>query len=232
MDLLAMIEPMMTSAWIYPITAGMAFADVLFPALPAEGAVIAAGVFAASGGAPDILLVMLAAAVGAVLGDHLSYAVGRSFLGPRLLRRSRRLRAAVAIIGQQLDARGGGLIVASRFIPGGRTAVTLACGTAGYPLRRFTRATALGGVLWAVYGGLIGLLGGAAFAEHPLAGVAAGVGLSVAITGAVELVRLKKRRPKASAKVAGVPNSSADEPEGEQPWQSCSSPTMTPTTVS
>lgn len=240
MDLVALIEPWMTSPWIYPITAGMAGADVLFPVIPAEGAVIAAGVFAAAAGTPNIWLVMAAAAAGAVVGDHLSYAIGRSFLGPRLLRRSQRLRNAVARISRQLDQRGGSLIVASRFIPGGRTAVTLACGTAGYPLRRFTRATALGGVLWAAYSGAIGLLGGAAFAANPLAGIAVGIGLSLAITGVVELVRhlVRRNRPPGliannpSADSTSVPNSSGNGPEGGQPWQSCSSPTMTPTTVS
>lgn len=193
-DLLAVIEPWMTSPWIYPITAGMAAGDVLFPAIPAEGAVIGAGVFAAATGTPNIWLIMAVAAVGAIVGDHISYAIGRSVLGPRLIGRSRRLAAAVAHISRQLDKRGGSMIVASRFIPGGRTAVTLASGTAGYPLRRFTRATVLGGVLWAAYSGTIGLLGGAAFAHNPVAGILAGVGLSLLITGAVEVVRVLMRR--------------------------------------
>jgi membrane-associated protein len=217
-DLLALIEPWMTSPLIYPITAGMAAGDVLFPIIPAEGAVIAAGVFAASAGTPNLLLVIVAAAVGAIVGDHISYAIGRSFLGPRLIRRSRRLRAAVEGIARQLDKRGGTMIVSSRFIPGGRTAVTLACGMAGYPLKRFARATVLGGSLWAVYGGAIGFLGGAAFAHQPLIGILAGVGLSLAITGVVELVRWRVRRhtgpidliePKPSADFAEVPNSPA-----------------------
>jgi membrane-associated protein len=216
-DLLAMIEPWMTSPLIYPITAGMAAGDVLFPAIPAEGAVIAAGVFAASTGTPNLWLVIAAAAVGAIVGDHISYAIGRSVLGPRLLRRSRRLRTAVAHLSRQLDKRGGAMIVASRFIPGGRTAVTLASGTAGYPLRRFTRATSLGGVLWALYSGGIGLLGGKAFADHPIVGILAGIGLSLLITGTVEVVRVlaRRRHPtdlidhNASADFPDVPNSPA-----------------------
>ncbi|GLY98090.1 DedA family protein [Actinoplanes sp. NBRC 103695] len=217
-DLLAMIEPWMTSPLIYPITAGMAAGDVLFPAIPAEGAVIAAGVFAATAGTPNQLLVVVAAAIGAIVGDHLSYAIGRSVLGPRLIRRSRRLRAAVAAVSRQLDRRGGTMIVSSRFIPGGRTAVTLACGIAGYPLRRFSRATMLGGSLWAIYSGAIGFLGGAAFAHQPLIGILAGIGLSLAITATVEIVRHVARRhtrpadlidPKPSADFDDVPNSPA-----------------------
>ena len=202
MDVLSLIEPLFTSPWFYPLTAGLAAADVLFPIIPSEGTVIAAGVLAASTGTPNLLLTMAAAAAGAFVGDHLSYAVGRSFLGPKLLSRSRRLREAVGRVSRQLDKRGGTLIVAGRFIPGGRTAVTLACGSAGYPLRKFTRATALAGVAWAAYSGAIGLLGGAAFAANPVLGLVVSIGLSVGITGAVELVR--RRTPQKVVAQGGV----------------------------
>jgi membrane protein DedA with SNARE-associated domain len=163
--------------------------------------VIAAGVFAAATGTPHLLLTIAAAAVGAFVGDHLSYAIGRSFLGPKLLARSKRLRAAVGGISRQLDQRGRTMIVAARFIPGGRTAVTLACGSAGYPLRRFTGATALAAAIWATYSGAIGFLGGAAFAANPILGLAVGIGLSIGITGAVELVRhlVRRRKPEVVA---------------------------------
>ncbi|MEV6493510.1 VTT domain-containing protein [Actinoplanes sp. NPDC051633] len=199
MDVLPLIEPLFTSPWFYPLTAGLAAGDVLFPIIPSEGTVIAAGVLAASTGTPNLLLVMAAAAAGAFVGDHLSYAIGRSFLGPKLLARSKRLRAAVGRVSRQLDKRGGTLIVAGRFIPGGRTAVTLACGSAGYPLRRFTKATALAAMAWALYSGAIGFLGGAAFTANPILGIAIGVGLSMTITGAVELVRHLVRRRTADA---------------------------------
>jgi membrane-associated protein len=39
-----------------------------------------------------------------------------------------------------LDQHGARLIIACRFIPGGRTAVTLTCGLIGFPGRRFVAA--------------------------------------------------------------------------------------------
>jgi membrane protein DedA with SNARE-associated domain len=192
MDLMAVIEPLMTSPALYPTVAGFAAADVLFPVIPSEGAMIAAGVFAASVGAPNLPLVMAVAAAGAFVGDHVAYGVGRSMLGPRLIRRSRRLEKAVGAIARQLDKRGGTLILTGRFVPGGRSAVTVACGLTRYPLARFSRATALAAVLWSIYTGAIGFLGGAAFAANPLLGIVVGVGLSLAITAAVELVRHRR----------------------------------------
>jgi membrane-associated protein len=41
---MALIEPLMTSPALYPVVAGFAAFDVLFPVIPSEGAVIAAGV--------------------------------------------------------------------------------------------------------------------------------------------------------------------------------------------
>jgi membrane-associated protein len=195
MDLIALIEPLMISPEFYPVVFGLAAADVLFPVIPSEGAVIAAGVFAAATGSPNLLLMMSLAAAGAFVGDHIAYGIGRSVLGPRLVRRSARLCTAVDRISRQLDRRGGTLIVTSRFIPGGRTAVTAACGTSRYPLRRFSAAAAVAAVLWAIYCGLIGFIGGTAFTADPVLGLAVGMGLAVGLSGAAELVRHLRKRP-------------------------------------
>jgi membrane-associated protein len=203
-DLIGMLEPLMTAPVLYPVVAGFAAADVLFPVIPSEGAVIAAGVFAAATGVPNLPLVMAVAAAGAFVGDHIAYGIGRSVLGPRLVRRSKRLAKAVDVIARQLDKRGGTLIVTSRFVPGGRTAVTAACGLTGYPLARFSRAAGAAAVLWSLYTGAIGFVGGVAFAANPMLGLVVGLGLSLAITGVVELIRYRVRRHTA-AEVTSVP---------------------------
>jgi membrane-associated protein len=194
MDLIGLIEPLMTSPVLYPVVFGLAATDVLFPVIPSEGAVIAAGVFAAATGTPNLMLVMGLAAAGAFVGDHLAYGIGRSVLGPRLIRRSARLRKAVDAISRQLDRRGGTLIVTARFIPGGRTAVTAACGTSRYPLRRFSKAAAVAAVLWALYCGLIGFIGGTAFTANPVLGLVVGMGLAFGLSGLAELIRHLRRR--------------------------------------
>jgi membrane protein DedA with SNARE-associated domain len=154
---------------------------------------------------PNLPLVMAVAAAGAFAGDHVAYGLGRSVLGPRLIRRSERLGKAADAIGRQLDKRGGTMVVTSRFVPGGRTAVTLACGLTGYPLARFSRAAGLAAVLWSLYTGAIGFLGGAAFAANPVLGLAVGIGLSLTITAVVELVRRRAGRAASSVTCAPKP---------------------------
>lgn len=198
--LMAMVDPMMGSAWLYPALFVLTTLDAVVPLIPSEAVVLAAGVFAAgSGVAPNLPLVIAAAAAGVWAGDHLAYLVGRSVLGSKLVLRSGRLRKAVAVAAGQLDKRGGRLIVGSRFVPGGRITMNLVSGMTRFPMSRFSRASALGALGWATYTVALGLIGGTAFAANPLLGLALGFGLSLAITGLVELVQ--RRRARASAAV-------------------------------
>jgi membrane-associated protein len=140
MDLMAMIDPMMTSAWLYPAVFVLTTLDGFLPMIPGEAVVLTAGVFAAASGAPNLPLVIVSAAAGVWVGDHIAYALGRSVLGSKLVMRSRRLRQAAAAAGRQLDRRGGGLIVTSRFIPGGRYTMNVVSGMTRFPLARFSPA--------------------------------------------------------------------------------------------
>ena len=81
------------------------------------------------------------------------------------------------------------LIVVCRFVPGGRTAVTLCCGIVGYPRRRFVVATAVAGVIWAAYSFFIGRVGGRAFEDQPWAGLLLAFGVTIAVSGLIEAVR-------------------------------------------
>jgi membrane-associated protein len=88
-----------------------------------------------------------------------------------------------------------------RFFPGGRTAVTLCCGIVGYPRRRFVVATAVAGLIWASYSFFIGRLGGKAFQDAPWVGFAVAFGITIAVSGLVELIRriVSRRRRRAAA---------------------------------
>jgi membrane-associated protein len=170
--------------------------DAIIPVLPSETVVIALGAATAGSRDPRIAVLVVLAAAGAFLGDNLAYLLGRRF-GPfarrRLLageRGARRLDWAQRSLGRF----GGRLIVACRFIPGGRTAVTLTCGLVGYPRRRFVAATAVAGMGWAVYAFLLGRIGGHAFEDRPWAGLLLGLGLSAAFTVLIEAARRLGRR--------------------------------------
>jgi membrane-associated protein len=201
--LLDVVHDVMSSPWIYLAIFALAWVDGFLPAFPSETAVITAGVFAAANGRPLWVLVIVAAALGAFAGDFTSYALGYR-LRHRVARRAgsgTRRAAALARARRTLDARGGVIIIVARYIPGGRTAVTLTAGAVGYPVRRFAGFAALAALSWGVYGTMVGLIGGAAFEREPLKGLALGLGLALAVTAVVEIVRhyLHRRRAKEAA---------------------------------
>ncbi|TDO55534.1 membrane protein DedA with SNARE-associated domain [Kribbella sp. VKM Ac-2571] len=195
--ILQFAHELMSSWWIYLALWGFAALDGFFPAIPSETLVVTAGVFAAVG-EPNLYAVIVVAAVGAFMGDHISYALGRG-AGGRMLDRmtpGTKRYAAVLWARQALAERGGLVLVVARYVPGGRTAVTLTMGSVRYPLRQFSAFAALAAASWGIYCSLVGYIGGKAFEDNPLKGVILGIGLALAVTLVVEVVRhrLKKRR--------------------------------------
>jgi membrane-associated protein len=183
------------SGWAYAILFVLAFLDALVPIVPSETSVITAGVVASAGDL-SLPLVILFAAAGAFAGDNTSYFVGARY-GTRINERffqSEKAKGRIAWAQRQVEERGGELIVIARFIPGGRTVVTLSAGTLGYPWRRFVVFDAIAASIWAVYAALLGYLGGHAFEEQPWKGLLLAFAIAFAVTGAVELFRWWKRR--------------------------------------
>jgi membrane-associated protein len=165
--------------------------DAIFPVVPSETVVIALGVATAGSTDPRIALLVACAAAGAFLGDNLCYLLGRRF-GPAMQRRffsTPKGQRTQAWAERSLDRFGTQLIVVCRFIPGGRTAVTLTCGLTGYPRRRFVPATAAAALLWALYAFFIGRLGGRAFEHDPWIGLAIAFGATIVVSGVIELIR-------------------------------------------
>ena len=170
--------------------------DAIFPVLPSETAVITLGVTTAGSTDPRIALLVACAAAGAFLGDNLCYLLGRRF-GPAVERRFFAGPKGVRTrewAERSLDRYGPQLIIVCRFIPGGRTAVTLTCGLVRYQRRRFVAATAVAAVIWALYAFLIGRIGGRAFEHNIWAGLAVAFGASIALSGVIELIRRLRRR--------------------------------------
>jgi membrane protein DedA with SNARE-associated domain len=182
------------SPWTYAFLFGVAALDVVFPLVPSETSVILAGVIASTG---DLVLfaVILVAAGGAILGDNTAYVIGRT-VGHRLVNRffSGERRKRIDWAEQQIEERGGYLILVGRFIPGGRTAVTLACGLLEMRWRRFIAFDVAAGLLWASYAALLGYFGGKAFEEQPWKGFVVAFVVALGITGAIELYRWLRKR--------------------------------------
>ncbi len=185
------------SGWAYLVVLLLAAIDALLPVVPSETAVITAGVVASSG---KLLLpvVIAAAAIGAFLGDNLAYGLGRRY-GSRARDRffhGAKAERRIDWAKRQLDRRGGELIAVGRFIPGGRTAITLTAGLTRFPWRRFALFDAAAAVIWAAYAGLLGYLGGQAFEGEAWKGLLLALGIAFAVGAATEAGRWALRRRK------------------------------------
>jgi membrane-associated protein len=182
------------SPWTYVFLFVIAALDVIIPLVPSETSVILAGVIAATG---DLILfaVILFAAGGAVLGDNTAYWIGRK-AGPWIVARffSGERYKRIEWAEKHVVERGGYLIIVGRFIPGGRTAITLSCGLLKMPWRRFIAYDIPAGLLWASYAALLGYFGGKAFEEQPWKGFLVAFAVALGITGAIELYRWLRRR--------------------------------------
>lgn len=182
--------------WAYLVIGGMAVVDAVFPVVPSETLVIIGASLAAQGDM-DPFALLVVAAVGALTGDLTSFALGR-----RARRRWRdpahvrgRLGRALARASDRFDRDGESVVIAARFVPGGRTATTFSAGYLGHPTRRFARSAAIGAVLWSLNGVTLGYIGGH-LSEDPVISVAGGLALALVATGALHLGRriLARRR--------------------------------------
>jgi membrane-associated protein len=183
----SLIDLVTQSAWVYPLILGVAALDAVFPLVPSEATVVAAAALAGTG---DLVLsfVLLAGAGGAVIGDNVAYLIGRAGQAQvsRRTLRSPKWRARITRAESMLRQRSATVIVASRFIPGGRTATMLSAGLVGLPWRRFAAYDVAAGVLWAGYASVIGLVGGKAFADKPLHALLLAFGLAALLTLLIE----------------------------------------------
>lgn len=206
--ILDVLTTLLGSPWLYVALFSLSAIDGFFPVVPSESLVITAGVFAANG-TTNLALVIAVSAAGAVLGDHVSYFVGR-FAGAKLLthlRTAPRRQAAFDWASGTLAERGGLILVIARYIPGGRTVTTLTAGMVGYPLYRFTCFDLLAGASWGVYSGLIGYSGGITFERNPILGLLFGLGLALSVTVLVEAGRWLYRRRRPESDEAAPENS-------------------------
>ncbi|MEO3775693.1 DedA family protein [Micromonospora sp. B11E3] len=184
-----------TSPWVYLVIFLVTAVDAVFPAVPGETVVVTAGVFA-TGGHPALALVIVVATLGALTGDHCSYGIGRRGGAQRLARlpADSRRRAGSEWARRAVGRHGGLILTTARYVPGGRTAVTLTMGAVHYPLRRFLLYDVVATGSWATYCALLGYYGGLAFERDPVKGLLAGLGLSLLVTLLVEAARWLRRR--------------------------------------
>ena len=186
-----LIDLLTGSLWTYPLLFGICAGDALIPAFPSETALIVCGIQAARGQL-SLELVIVCAAAGAFTGDNASYAVGR-WLGRPAVKRFFMGEVAQGRLDWArnfLKERGSYVLVVARFIPGGRTATTFTAGLVRLRwMTRFAPHVFVAAILWAVYGGLLGYLGGRLFEDQPIYALLVALGIAALITFGVEAWR-------------------------------------------
>ncbi|HEY5389291.1 MAG TPA: DedA family protein [Solirubrobacteraceae bacterium] len=183
----------------YPVLGVFVGVEALGVPVPGETAVIFAGLAAATGRL-SIVLVIVVASAGAIIGDNVGFAIGRRG-GRKLLERPGRFEAErrrVLEIGDPFFARHGGKAVfLGRWITGLRVWTSWLAGASEMTWPTFVVWNALGGICWSTSVALAAYYGGTGvekvFSKIGLYGVIV-AGVVVALAGAWWWRRRRRRR--------------------------------------
>jgi membrane-associated protein len=192
------------SPWVYLVVFAVVLVDAFFPPVPSESVVIAAAAAAVAVGSPNLPLVLVCAAAGAVAGDNLTYAIGRLVPLERIrILRGPRMSAALARARRGIHERAGVLILSGRYVPVGRVAVNLMAGASRLHPRRFLLLSSIAGASWAIYSVTVGVIAAHWFHGNAFLGMIAGivVGVTTGIVVDAVLRAVHKRRARPAAPV-------------------------------
>ena len=184
--------------WIVTLAVALESMGVPFPG---ETALLAAAIFAGTTGQLSIAGVILAASIGAILGDNIGFGIGH-FGGYPLLHRLARVfhvrESALAYAERYFARHGDKTVFLGRFFSLLRTYVAFLAGVNRMPWRVFLLWNALGGICWSILYGVLGFVLG-----HNLAllarilsilGTVGIVSLALFVAGAIALWILHRRR--------------------------------------
>lgn len=178
----------------YAIVAVMVALEGMGLPLPGETTLVAAAIYAGSTGKLSIGLVILAAILGAIVGDNTGFWIGRG-IGLRLALRYGRyvhLTERRIKLGQYLFWRHGGKVVFfARFVVLLRAAGAFLAGMNRMPWRRFLVFNACGCATWATVFGLAADAAGTEFERlsGPIGAVTTVAALAALVAGLVFLRR-------------------------------------------
>jgi membrane protein DedA with SNARE-associated domain len=177
---------------------------------PGETMLITAAIYAGNTHRLNIVLIVAAAAAGAIAGDNLGYGIGH-WGGYRLVRRYGRLirlHEGRLKLGQYLFRRHGGKVVFfGRFVSVLRAYAAFLAGTNRMPWRRFLLFNAAGGILWAaLFGTGAYLLGQQISRLSQAAAIVLGIVAVIVIVAFFVFLRRNEERLMAEAEAA-IPTS-------------------------
>ena len=170
--------------------------------------VIVAGALAGAGDL-NVFLVIVAAWAGAVVGDNISYGIGKwrgRAHGEAALQREKAHRASTGPSSSSSDAGATSSWSRASSRSGGPPSRSRPATRTGCPWHRFVRYDARRRRLWATYATMLGYIGGKQFEEQPWKGVLLGLGDRVH-RRVRDRVVVRDRRAKRNAPAAAPPDS-------------------------
>ena len=189
--------------WVYGMLFAIIFIEtgiVIWPFLPGDSLLFAAGALAATG-VLDIRIIMVLLIIAAIAGDAVNYSIGR-YVGPKvfsaedhegffhkLLNRDHLAKAHAFF-----ERHGGMAVVSGRFAPIIRTFVPFVAGAAAMTASKFVFYNILGGILWVVICAGAGYaFGNVPFVKNNFSIVALGIVAVSLLLIAIELLKARRR---------------------------------------
>jgi membrane-associated protein len=172
----------------------LVWGDAVCALLPGETTLNAASTLAADGSL-ELALVIVAGALGAVVGDSTLYWIARTASGriaPHIEKAKENEKVAIAL--NYLDKGAPTLLVLGRYVPGLRFVVNATLGLSQYPYRSFVIWSAIGGALWSIYTCVLAYVIATALAGWPLASVVISGAITTAAIAALFIVARRNRQ--------------------------------------
>ncbi|SOC47775.1 membrane protein DedA, SNARE-associated domain [Blastococcus aggregatus] len=195
----------------YPLLFFGVLLGSVVPVVPTGAVVGSAAAFAMTSNDLGLPTVLALAALAALLGDLITFAVCR-FGGPAAVRRIARGQHTERLeeVREQFRRHGWQIIVVGRLLPAGRIPVLLAAGALSYPWKRLVPAQFVAALLWALAYALLGVISGGVF-DSPLVAVLIAT-LLVLLVGAVLNTFGARRRRR-----LGTPDAAPDRVPAPEP---------------
>jgi membrane protein DedA with SNARE-associated domain len=196
------LDDLLTNFGYLAVFATIAIESLGIPA-PGETMLVIAGIYVGATHNLEIAGVIGAAAAGAIVGDNIGYAIGRTGGYRLLLKHGHKVRirqSHLKVARYMFERHGAKVVFFGRFVAILRTYAAFLAGVGQMEWRRFLAANAAGGIVWALIFGLAAFYGGKAFERlsTPI-----NVTLGIVGFGAVIVFTLfLRRRTEALAEVA------------------------------